>query len=342
MRRSEPPTPSERRTSTMRNLAALFLLCSCGMLGPNSEQRQQLYFHQSNAKLYYESRHFDQALDQIQRGLAIEPDDYQLHLVKSMTLLRVAQERNDPAKLREAERSFDHLMTLRKVDKLEPQALLGYALMQQRLGLEQSTEAERIREELKRTAWSELERTQREAKANEHEQKAQSFMNIAERQLADLLKRGDLPDLAEYHLLQILSLQGRLAEAIEHGHAYLKHSAKNQALHHTNIERTPSVAYESFQRKELQDLINQEIEVRALLANLHFKLGQHAEVVAELDRVLALDPTRSIDYFNRGRSLKALGKTELMRRDYQKFVATTKLPPGSAQVTDACAELSGR
>lgn len=323
----------------MRRLIPLLVLCSCGALGMSSEQREQLYLHQRNAKLYKEGRHYAEALDQIRRGLEIAPDDYQLHLVRSYCLLSMAQESNDPVKLAQAAESFDKLRTLRSSEKLEPQAHLGYALVQQRLGMEQRAEAERVREELKRTSWSELERTQREAKAAEHERKATAHMQTAERELNGLAANGDLPLLAHYHLLQIHALANRYQAAISAGMTYLELASKQQERHQQQIQKTTNIGSEKYQRSQLQELVDQEIEVRALVAHLYWQTGEHQKSVEQLNRVLTLDPARSVDYYNRGRNYRALGKHEEMKRDFKKFIATTKLPPGAVQVTEAYAAL---
>ena len=319
----------------MRRLLPLLALCSCGAFGPGSERKQQLTLHQSNAQLYVDGRQFNQALDQVRRGLEIEPDDYKLNMIRSFCLLSLAQETNDPERLRQASEAFDKLLTLRASEKLEPKAHLGYALLQQRLGMQQRAEADRLNEELKRTTWTEVEKRQREAKTAEHEAKAVAHMKTAERELMGLATGGDLPLLAHYHLLQIYALQGRHRDAIDQGRTYLTLATKQQEAHRQQIEKTSSVGFEKDQRGQLQELIDKEIEVRALIAALHWKVGEHDQSIAQLDRVLTLDPARSVDYYNRGRSYQALGKPDEMKRDYKKFLATTKLPPGAVQVTEA-------
>lgn len=328
----------------MTRLLPLLALCSlglasCGVFGLGSEKKQQLTLHQSNAQLYVDGRQYSQALDQVRRGLEIDPDDYKLNMIRSFCLLSLAQETNDADRLRQASEAFDKLLTLRASDKLEPKAHLGYALVQQRLGMQQRSEADRMNDELKRSNLSDLEKSSRENKATEHQRKAESHMQTAERELQGLAASGDLPLLAHYHLLQIYALQNRHREAIVEGTKYIELATKQQEAHRQQIEKTSSVGYEKDQRGQLQDLIDKEIEVRALLAHLHWKLGEHDLSVAQLDRVLTLDPARSVDYYNRGRSYQALNRPEEMRRDYKKFLATTKLPPGSAQVTEAYAAL---
>ena len=63
----------------------------------------------------------------------------------------------------------------------------------------------------------------------------------------------------------------------------------------------------------------------------------HTDVpsLAQLDALIEMDPTRSTDYYNRARILEALGRTEPARRDFDKFLSSTRLPVGHEKVTHA-------
>src|SRR5678816_1989713 len=96
------PPPDEPNPRPMRRLTILLFLCSCGLLGRPAEEQKKLTSHQYNAKLYFDNKQYSQALEQIAKGLAVEPDDYQLTLIKTHILLIQAQQTNDPIKLRDA------------------------------------------------------------------------------------------------------------------------------------------------------------------------------------------------------------------------------------------------
>jgi hypothetical protein len=55
-----------------------------------------------------------------------------------------------------------------------------------------------------------------------------------------------------------------------------------------------------------------------------------------------MDPTRSTDYYNRARAYEKLGRNEDARRDYEKFLGTTKLPNGDERVAHAFDYISDR
>jgi hypothetical protein len=58
-----------------------------------------------------------------------------------------------------------------------------------------------------------------------------------------------------------------------------------------------------------------------------------------LDRVLQIDPARSVDYYNRGRVLLELQRQSTAKDDFRKFLATTNLPADNQKVTFAMAAL---
>ena len=52
------------------------------------ERDRELASYQSNAQIYFENGNFDQAWNMVERGLALEPDDYKLRALKGAILLR--------------------------------------------------------------------------------------------------------------------------------------------------------------------------------------------------------------------------------------------------------------
>ena len=72
-------------------LPLFLLLAACSSL--STEEQQQLAGFQERAARYYEmnDRHLGQAMDMIERGLAIAPDDYKLNALRAAVLLALAQ-----------------------------------------------------------------------------------------------------------------------------------------------------------------------------------------------------------------------------------------------------------
>jgi tetratricopeptide (TPR) repeat protein len=324
----------------------LLLACglpSCGLLGMSDDDRGALARYQANAQLYYDGGNFDQALDQARRGLDIAPDDYKLHCLRGWCLLRLVP--RDPAMLARATEQFERVMAYRSPDEHGPQALLGYGLCHQRLAQERLEQAQALRDELARVKFDPGEANVRSAQIETHENVARGHLEIAGSQFQRLIDRGDALLEAHRNMMQTLALAQKYAPAVEHGNRFLQRCEQEQDRLKKELERTVVVAYERHVHGELDRLVDQEIEVRGFLANLFYKLGQHAQAVEQLDQILAEDPTRSTDYYNRARSLEALGRGQEAVRDYERFLATSKLPQGNERVAAALKslhELAGR
>ena len=76
-------------------------------------------------------------------------------------------------------------------------------------------------------------------------------------------------------------------------------------------------------------------EVWALRARLHEVAGEHGLAARAYERVLELDPKRSNDYYNRGRVLMALRRTDAAKRDFRMFLSTSSLPDDNERKTYA-------
>ena len=93
--------------------------------------------------------------------------------------------------------------------------------------------------------------------------------------------------------------------------------------------------FERDQRSQLEALVQQEIKVRLALAEMHYRKAVYDAAISHLDRLIALDPTSSTNYYNRARAFEAIGDSPGARRDYEKFLGTTKLPTGDGRVAHA-------
>ena len=72
----------------MRHAVLLLLLCACSSL--SSQQRASLAEHQQRALHYWEGGSLGQAMGQIEKGLALAPDDYLLNSLKGAILLKTS------------------------------------------------------------------------------------------------------------------------------------------------------------------------------------------------------------------------------------------------------------
>jgi tetratricopeptide (TPR) repeat protein len=315
----------------LRYTPILLLLASCGIFG-SSEDEEALARYQRNAALYYEGDRFDQALDQVRRGLEIDPDDYKLNLIRGWCLLR---QTSDARLLGPAAEQLDRVLELRGLDEQEPQALLGYAIVHGRMGFEQLGRAEQLRNEARRLKMTGDELERRQTEATELETSGRENLDLAEAQLQRLIDNGDRLLEAHYNTMYVKVWRNDYAGAIEHGNAYLTRVAALQDSIRRDLEHTLNIDYERELRIRLQRRIDEEIEVRAFLANLHYKQGHHELVVQQLDEVLTKNPQLYNEYYNRGRSELALGKAVEAKRDLEKFLATTRLPREHEEVQNA-------
>ena len=317
----------------------LIALLSVGLTGCQTfggltdEEQDDLAQFQANAQAYYHGQRYDQALDMVRKGLDIDAENYKLMSVAGWCYLQTAE--RDSRRLREAERYFDSVFAQRDPSDHEPHALLGYAATKQRLGREHARLADTLRREAETRDLSTTEQTIRTARADEHSQRARSYWSEAVRTLQQLIERQDLLRFAHKLLMETYVEIGDYEKAVEQGDLCLQQNKTEQASENARIRETPSVQVEQASRAMLRELIDQEVRVRAALAEMHFRRQAYELAVEQLDALLLIDPTRSTDYYNRADALERLGRSEEARRDYEKFLGTTRLPSNDERVAHA-------
>jgi tetratricopeptide (TPR) repeat protein len=316
----------------MRHAVLLLLLCGCSSL--THEQQQLLGGHQRNAKYYLEAGRLDQALDQVDRGLAIEPDDYQLRALRGTVLLRQSGSAmsTDHRLLDQATAALTDVYESRSPKRHEPFVLLPYALALQKQGRRRLGEELRLRGQASR-APNPSDQQDLTAAADAQKQAAHELLTQARTVLDVLIERGEVLRPAWNHKLQIAQDLADDAGFLTAANAYLDQAAKDQAAVRREIDRTMVAAYETAQVQQLRALQGEELEVRGLLADHYYSREQFHAALGQLNRVLELDPQRSTDYYNRGRVLMALQRDAEAKADFRKFLATSNLPPSSDKVT---------
>lgn len=323
------------RRSIARSLLPLLLLASCGVFGGPDKEHEALIRYQQNAQIYWDNGNLDQSLDQVRRGLEIDPENYKLLTIQAWATLR--RSATEPDVLPTAEKQFDHLLSLRDESDHSPQVRLGYAKTQGKRAVELLQRANDLEEQSKRDP-SGVDHTQEAATLRAD---AEKYFARAVKELKTLVDRGEELLLAHYDLMSLLWWRGDYDGAVAEGNAYLERAAQLEERQHRELRRTLQVDYEQQVREDLQQLIDDELEVRVFMANMHYKRGHPELAVEQLDEVLRREPDRYNDYYNRGMSLLALGRTEEARRDLQKFLATTQLSQESDQVKDALRVVQG-
>ncbi|MFO1051900.1 MAG: tetratricopeptide repeat protein [Planctomycetota bacterium] len=322
----------------MRNLLpalALFLSVSaCGVFGgPSREERDRLNFFKQNAGAYFLSDSYEQALDMARRGLQIEPEDYELLITSGLCHLQKAA--GNTRDLEEAERFLKRAFDQRSFEENRPEAILGYATVEQRLGIDHDRRARLLTAELARPDLQEGDRLTKDAQAKSHAERAKLYWGEARRALQVLLQRQEMLRFAHKGLMEIAVEFNDYDTAVKEGLACLAENKKAQDRVNDVIKETPVASEEIRARSTLQELLDQEKRVRASLAEMHFRTKHFKESVEQLDVLLQLDPTRTEDYYNRAVALENLGATEGARRDFEKFLANTSLPQSNDRVVHA-------
>lgn len=311
-----------------RYVLPLLLLCGCKTTTP--EQRDLLMACQRNAPIYFEGGKLEQAMTQAERGLEIDPDDYKLNAIKGAILLRASEDK--PKLLDEATAQLAKVYDRRSPRRHEPYVLLYYGLAQQKQGLRNLGEAIRLEDRARRVSEKRAEYT---AAAADQRALADDRLEEADALLGHLLDLGSLVRIAHKHRLQIALQRGDDREFENSAKAFLKESDDEQTFVRGEVERTESPQYEAEQYAYLRELRSEEIEVRALYANWLFDRDQIEGTLAQLNRVLELDPKRSNDYYNRGRVLMKLKRLDAAKRDFRMFLSTSSLPDDNERKTYA-------
>lgn len=306
----------------MRHAALLLLLCACSSL--SSEQRDQLASHVRNAKFYYEGGRLDQALGQIDRGLSLDPDNYTLRTLRGAALLRQSSSAlgTDHRMLDEATAILQDVYEERSPARHEPSLLLSYALALQKQGRRHLGEEVRLRGQASRSA----EPDDLIAQADEQRSGALERLHAARAALEVLVERGEVVRVAHNHLMQIAHDLGDDVGFAAAGTAYLTQCSKDQAAVRTEIERTKEPVYEAEQIQNLRAMQNEEIGVRSLIAEHHFARQQFEQALTHLDRILEIDPQRTVDYYNRGRVLLEMHRNDDAKADFRRFLAMPEVP----------------
>jgi len=319
----------------MRHTALLLLLCSCSSL--STAEAEQLALYQRNAKLYWEGDHLSQALGQIQLGLNLAPDDYLLNTLRGAILLRESgpSQGLEHQQLDEATAILARVYDTRWPGRHEPALLFNYALARQKQARRQLGEARRLA-----ATPDDTNGRSTAAQIAEHRRLAEQQFDEAEEVFQVLIERGEVLRLCYKSLLIAAQDRGNDQAMAKYAKDYLEQVAKEEAYHQAEIDRTNEPGYEKDQKELLDQLLQEELGVRSLLAQHSYLRKKYDVALTMLNRILVLDPKRSTDYYNRGRVLQHLGREQEAKVDFRKFLATTDLPPSDQKTIFAASTLS--
>lgn len=320
----------------MRLLALTTLLLACACSSLTSEEKSQLAGYQRRAALYFDGARYDQAMDQIERGLELEPEDYKLNAMKGGILLLRSGDAlgTDHRRLDEATALLQRMFDERSVARHEPYLLLNYARALQKQGLRRLGEAVRLEGQASRAVAEQDPEAMRDRARSERDE-ADRLLREADGLFAELVARGELLRLAHNHRLQIALQRGDDAGFTSEAKAFQEQMQKAQDRVRGEIERTNNADYEADQLELLRMLRTEEVGVRQLVAEHYYGKKQYDLALEQLDRILEADPRRTVDYYNRGRVLLELGRAEQAKADFRRFLADPTVPSGSEKAAFA-------
>ncbi len=315
--------------------AAALAAAACASEGTPGRLAAEDYLQ--NAQGYAEGGHYDQALSQFRRASELDPGNRKA-LLGEATCLYWLGVSDTPAGGRSTLEAEEKAAALDpedfgengwKVDLVKGMIHARLADLWGRKGDLASKNAE--------PGSTRGEQAVAEARENvaRHVAAAESHFRAVLAARDQTLARNNLTAL--FFLASRLSLRAASGqdyeEALGFFHRFEQEVEKSKALWVEMKKREPDLAgtYE----QKLRSAERQEVELRDLVANIWFKRRDHAASIAELDRVIALDPFRAPAFFNRGRNHEELGRFGAAADDFRRFLKLTELPPGSPLVVEA-------
>lgn len=325
----------------MRALLVLVALLASviggGCASTDEDETLEVSIYLQNAQGYVDGGRYDEALNQFRRALAVDPGNSKALLGEAFALLYLGQGQGDTAaaRIQEADRAFAGLEPER-YDENSWKVNLGRGMVNARLAELYSNAAEMRNGAA--AGGDTIASTERDhARAEVARRDA-----AAEREFTAVLARTDQPlardnlaalfYLARHHALRATDNAG-YDRALEFFRRYAVQVERSKALWRNSIKSDAANAplYES----RLQGAERQEVALRDLVANIHFKRRDHAASMEELNRILAIEPENSRAYLNRARNEEELGRYGEAADDYRRFLALTDDPPTTSAVITA-------
>ncbi|PIE22139.1 MAG: hypothetical protein CSA62_13740 [Planctomycetota bacterium] len=304
------------------------LLCSCSS-GP--EDGLTLGTYVQNAQIYFRGGDDARALDQIERGLELRPEHYELGLLKGQIFVR--QARQNSAVYDRALEQMRKVYGLRSLSDHDYRCLLFLGQAHLGLAIRNRRNSSKAREAAGASNIEPSERTHLLGMAAEHERLYKRHIADAERQFEAMLKKGDgvNPALRFLFIVSTYKSEGLEAaaqlrqkqKAIEVGEKYIA-DARSRLAHYSDLRaRTLNLQEEAEADKRRSFYKNQVIDCLGQLAHLHYGLGQYQKALTLNDELVKLQPNFAAHYYNRGKCSYRLENWGLAIRDFQDFLRMT-------------------
>jgi tetratricopeptide (TPR) repeat protein len=339
---------TRRRAAVAAVAAVLSGLAAGACASDDSREDLGTEVYLANAQAYVDGGHFDQALAEFRRGLEVDPASRKALLGEASCLywLGMGETAAAGANIELAEE---------KIEALDPEAYADNAwkvalykgMIHARLADLWGRKADLARKAAQpeqpdpanpgdRTAPADAVADLKTAEESRDRHEA-----VATRAFETVLAAEDRMAKNNLTALFYLASRGALraqtsedyAAPLDYFRRYAVEVDKSKKLWVEMKKREPDLA-EVYEGK-LKAAERQEVQLRDLVANIYFKQRRHEESIAELDRVVALDPYRAAAFFNRGRNEEELGRYGSAADDYRRFLMLTDLRPNSPLVQEA-------
>lgn len=307
-------------------LAVLALVAGCGTVTPDEEppeEQRSIEFYNHNAQAYYDGRDYLRSYQQFEKALELEEDNETALLGRAWALLLLSEGRiMESSKeaddfLVQAKDAFDGLAEY-DFGKNNYKVALGLGKVHVLFGDLYDYRVKLYEQDLmhysagdSRHVAIQKARSERE---NEYNQATIKFNAV--------LAEEDNPE-AKDNLTALIQLARISIYKKEYGAGmlyagrYLEQVRRSKELWVDSITRYPEdkVLWEA----KLARAVAKEIEVRDLIANTLFKMGQFKQAESELDHVILLAPERGDAFLNRGIVREKLGDLLPAVYDYRRF-----------------------
>ncbi|MCE9636118.1 MAG: tetratricopeptide repeat protein [Planctomycetes bacterium] len=301
------------------------LLTTAGCQSVTGEDRQVASAYLENAAQYYDAGHYLNAYQQWSKALEFDPNDERAQLGQAMALYQLGRDttKDGMARLAESEKRLDTLRDGGLGDQ-SWKAELGYALVQQRWA-ELYDRAARIQEANATARSPQNEAALATAKAELPRRIAQSEASFR-KVLDDSRTEPNFKMTAWLGLAKMTARRGAYDESLRWCRKYEEQVVRSREF----WEKQPETYATRLFGARLQ-----EAELRDVLGNTLFKLGQFASAEDELNRLVALQPQRASAYVNRGMLREARGAWDLARSDYARFLQLADLTSDDPNILEA-------
>ncbi len=293
-------------------LASALLLCACSATdeGPSAEERLKL--HREFSMKFFSSGDYAQAEHQADLGLAIDPRESELLLIKGWTHIK----RGKADDVMVAEKIFRGV-----VREGDHRAQIGLGEALERKGVLYWESASEVAAGKRQTPAADPAR-----RAEELRQEARKFWEESASlyQAAITSKPSNIQ--AINGLQRVSALRGDHSAALEWSMKLLELSRQELDFWRQDLARPNlSATQESEIRRLLAGGERLVLETHLQASGLLVTLGRKQEAIAQLDAALELDPNRAEIYSRRAQLRRDLGQHDGARTDIEQFLKRSEL-----------------